>query len=86
MDVLYVQQMNNMDTLQVFSEYFKELEEESIRDNFVIIYELLDELMDFGYPQTTDSKILQEWVLSVSLSVLTPLAGATVCVGIVFQV
>lgn len=86
MDVLYVQQMNNMDTLQVFSEYFKELEEESIRDNFVIIYELLDELMDFGYPQTTDSKILQEWVLSVSPSVLTPLAGATVCVGIVFQV
>ncbi|XP_048354238.1 AP-1 complex subunit mu-1 [Sphaerodactylus townsendi] len=46
--------------VQVFSEYFKELEEESIRDNFVIIYELLDELMDFGYPQTTDSKILQE--------------------------
>uniref|UniRef100_A0A8C3EAP5 Adaptor related protein complex 1 subunit mu 1 n=1 Tax=Corvus moneduloides TaxID=1196302 RepID=A0A8C3EAP5_CORMO len=48
--------------VQVFSEYFKELEEESIRDNFVIIYELLDELMDFGYPQTTDSKILQEYI------------------------
>lgn len=43
-------------------EYFKELEEESIRDNFVIIYELMDELIDFGYPQTTDSKILQELV------------------------
>lgn len=43
-------------------EYFKELEEESIRDNFVIIYELLDELIDFGYPQTTDSKILQEYI------------------------
>jgi hypothetical protein len=27
------------------------LEEESIRDNFVIIYELLDETNDFGYPQ-----------------------------------
>lgn len=38
------------------------MEEESIRDNFVIIYELMDELMDFGYPQTTDSKILQEYV------------------------
>lgn len=49
-------------TAQVFIEYFKELEEESIRDNFVIIYELLDELMDFGYPQTTDSKILQEYI------------------------
>ncbi|XP_053959197.1 AP-1 complex subunit mu-1 [Anastrepha obliqua] len=47
---------------QVFVEYFKELEEESIRDNFVIIYELLDELIDFGYPQTTDSKILQEYI------------------------
>jgi AP-1 complex subunit mu len=45
----------------VFTEYFKELEEESIRDNFVIIYELLDEMMDFGYPQTTESKILQEY-------------------------
>ncbi|XP_047632998.1 AP-1 complex subunit mu-2 isoform X1 [Phacochoerus africanus] len=49
-------------TVEVFSEYFKELEEESIRDNFVIIYELLDELMDFGFPQTTDSKILQEYI------------------------
>eukprot|EP00128_Syssomonas_multiformis_P000960 Colp12_sorted_trinity150504_noHs@19979 len=48
--------------VKVFTEYFKELEEESIRDNFVIIYELLDELMDFGYPQTTDSKILQEYI------------------------
>ena len=49
--------------VEVFTEYFKELEEESIRDNFVIIYELLDEMMDFGYPQTTESKILQEWVI-----------------------
>lgn len=46
--------------VEVFTEYFKELEEESIRDNFVVIYELLDEMMDFGYPQTTESKILQE--------------------------
>ncbi|KAM9312805.1 AP-1 complex subunit mu-2 [Gastrophryne carolinensis] len=48
--------------VEVFIEYFKELEEESIRDNFVIVYELLDELMDFGFPQTTDSKILQEYI------------------------
>lgn len=47
--------------VEVFTEYFKELEEESIRDNFVIIYELLDEMMDFGHPQTTESKILQEY-------------------------
>ena len=46
----------------MFREYFKELEEESIRDNFVLIYELMDEIMDFGYPQTTESKILKEYV------------------------
>ena len=34
----------------VLTEYFKELEDESLRDNFVITYELLDEMMDFGYP------------------------------------
>ena len=45
-------------------EYFKEVEEESIRDNFVICYELLDELVDFGYPQTTDAKILQGYITS----------------------
>jgi AP-1 complex subunit mu len=46
----------------VFEDYFKELEEESIRDNFVIIYELLDEVMDFGYPQHTESKVLKEFI------------------------
>ena len=50
---------------QVMGEYFKEVEEESIRDNFVICYELLDELVDFGYPQTTDAKILQEYITQV---------------------
>eukprot|EP00833_Pecoramyces_ruminatium_P001096 jgi/Orpsp1_1/1175128/evm.model.c7180000052732.1 len=52
--------------IEVFKEYFKVLEEESIRDNFVIIYELLDEMMDFGYPQTTESKILQEYITQES--------------------
>lgn len=64
--------------MKVFTEYFKELEEESIRDNFVIIYELLDELMDFGYPQTTDSKILQEFITQVrEREYLTP--GCCTC-------
>ncbi|NXI48262.1 AP1M2 protein, partial [Galbula dea] len=56
--------------VEVFCEYFKELEEESIRDNFVIVYELLDELMDFGFPQTTDSKILQEVGMGMRIRVV----------------
>jgi AP-1 complex subunit mu len=46
----------------VFKSYFKELEDESLRDNFVITYELLDEMMDNGYPQITEVKILQEYI------------------------
>jgi AP-1 complex subunit mu len=46
----------------VFESYFKELEDESLRDNFVITYELLDEMMDFGYPQFTEVKVLQEFI------------------------
>lgn len=48
--------------IEVLTQYFKSLEEESIRDNFVITYELLDEMMDFGVPQTTDTKILKEYI------------------------
>ena len=47
--------------VHIFRDYFKELEEESIKDNFVIIYELLDEVLDFGYPQFTDTSLLHEY-------------------------
>lgn len=52
--------------VSVFQEYFHEMEEESIRDNFVIVYELLDEMMDYGFPQSTDSKILKEYITQES--------------------
>mmetsp|Transcript_14200 Transcript_14200/g.35942 ORF Transcript_14200/g.35942 Transcript_14200/m.35942 type:complete len:429 (-) Transcript_14200:125-1411(-) len=48
--------------VEVFTKYFEVLEEESIRDNFVTVYELLDEMMDFGYPQFTEANILQEFI------------------------
>jgi len=48
--------------VEVFEDYFTELVEESIRDNFVITYELLDEMMDFGYPQSTEPKVLKEYI------------------------
>mmetsp|Transcript_10101 Transcript_10101/g.13336 ORF Transcript_10101/g.13336 Transcript_10101/m.13336 type:complete len:459 (-) Transcript_10101:123-1499(-) len=47
---------------QVFKDYFGSLDEESIRDNFVIIYELLDETMDHGLPQALDSNILRSFI------------------------
>ncbi|XP_028054574.1 AP-1 complex subunit mu-2-like [Camellia sinensis] len=47
---------------KVFKHYFEELEEEPLRHNFVVVYELLDEMMDFGYPQYTEAKILSEFI------------------------
>jgi AP-1 complex subunit mu len=47
----------------VFKSYFGEITEESIKDNFVIIYELLDEMIDFGYPQTTEHRVLKEFIM-----------------------
>ena len=47
-----------------FVSYFKELEDESLRDNFVITYELLDEMMDNGYPvidESQGSKVNRGW-------------------------
>ena len=46
----------------VLVSYFGELEDESLRDNFVITYELLDEIMDHGYPQLTEVKVLKEFI------------------------
>ncbi|XP_043098394.1 adaptor related protein complex 1 subunit mu 3 isoform X3 [Puntigrus tetrazona] len=66
--------------VEVFTEYFKSLEEESIRDNFVTVYELMDEVMDYGFPQTTDSKILLEYITQQGhkLEVGAPRPPATV--------
>ncbi|KAF6147941.1 hypothetical protein GIB67_001516, partial [Kingdonia uniflora] len=48
---------------EVFKHYFDEFEEESLRDNFVVVYQLLDEMVDFGYPpQYTEAKILSKFI------------------------
>jgi AP-1 complex subunit mu len=52
--------------VEILVDYFKNLEEESIRDNFVLVYELLDEILDFGYPQTTETKVLKEFIKTES--------------------
>jgi len=46
----------------VLKYYFKSLTEDSLRENFVLTYELLEETMDNGYPMTTDEKVLKEYI------------------------
>lgn len=47
---------------RVFKDYCGTLSEEAIRKNFVLLYELLDEMMDYGYPQITRTQNLKSCV------------------------
>jgi AP-2 complex subunit mu-1 len=49
--------------VEVFKAYFGgAFEENSVRENFVLIYELLDETMDHGYPQITAVNLLTAYI------------------------
>ncbi len=52
--------------IKILIDYFKVLDEESVRDNFVLIYELMDETLDHGYPQVTDLNLLKEYIKTES--------------------
>ena len=39
--------------------YFGTIDEDSIRNNFVLIYELLDEVLDYGFPQNCTTDVLK---------------------------
>jgi len=46
----------------VMQAYFGKISEENVKNNFVLIYELLDEILDYGYPQNTDTGILKTFI------------------------
>ncbi|GMR61432.1 hypothetical protein PMAYCL1PPCAC_31627, partial [Pristionchus mayeri] len=63
------------DTMQ---SYFGKLNEENVKNNFVLIYELLDEILDFGYPQNTDPGVLKSFITQQgvrSAEQQTPMGG-----------
>ncbi|ERN02880.1 hypothetical protein AMTR_s00135p00007320, partial [Amborella trichopoda] len=49
---------------RVIKDYLGVLNEDSLRKNFVLVYELLDEVIDFGYPQTTSTEALKSYVFN----------------------
>lgn len=42
----------------MFKAYFTTVNEASIHNNFVLIYEILDEILDYGYPQNCSKEVL----------------------------
>ena len=60
----------------MFKDYCGVLTEEAIRKNFILIYELLDEVIDFGYAQTTSTENLKAFVYNEPIIVESRIAAA----------
>ena len=48
--------------VDTFQDYFNECTEGMIKENYVVVYELLDEMLDNGFPLATESNILKELI------------------------
>lgn len=48
--------------MDTFEDYFNDCNESTIKENYVIVYELLDEMLDNGFPLATESNILKELI------------------------
>ena len=47
--------------MKVFRDYCGVLNEESIRKNFVLIYEIIDEIIDYGHPQLVATENIRQY-------------------------
>jgi AP-4 complex subunit mu-1 len=50
--------------IKVIKDHIGDLTEETIRKNFVLIYEIIDEMIDFGYPQLSDTEQVKKFVFT----------------------
>jgi AP-4 complex subunit mu-1 len=50
--------------MKVIKDHCGILSEESIRKNFVLIYEIIDEMIDFGYPQLSSTEQIKPFVFT----------------------
>lgn len=51
----------------IFEEYFGTVEESTIKENFATVYQLLEEMMDYGYPLTTEPNALKAMIKPASV-------------------
>eukprot|EP01063_Lacrimia_lanifica_P027078 TRINITY_DN374_c0_g3_i1.p1 TRINITY_DN374_c0_g3~~TRINITY_DN374_c0_g3_i1.p1 ORF type:complete len:436 (+),score=177.38 TRINITY_DN374_c0_g3_i1:90-1397(+) len=54
-------------TIEIFKMYFRVVSEETVRENHVTILELLDEILDYGYPQITEADILKLYITNAGM-------------------
>ncbi|KAI9480759.1 MAG: Mu homology domain-containing protein [Benjaminiella poitrasii] len=53
--------------MDILTDYLGEVSESSIRENFVTVYQLLEEMMDYGYPLTTEPNALKEIIMQPTI-------------------
>ena len=49
--------------IDILTDYLADVSELSIRENFVTVYQLLEEMMDYGYPLTTEPNTLKDIIM-----------------------
>jgi len=66
----------------IMQEYFGQVSETVIKENFVTVYQLLEEMMDDGFPLTTEPNALKEIVPAPNiLNKVVAAVGATTSVS-----
>jgi AP-2 complex subunit mu-1 len=59
--------------------YFGKFDEEAVKNNFVLVYELLDEILDFGYPQNTETDTLKMYITTEGVKSERAMVGIFTC-------
>ena len=73
--------------VDTITDYFNECSEAVIKDNYVVVYELLDEMLDNGFPLATESNILKELIKPPNIlrTVVNTVTGKTKSVLLLIQ-
>lgn len=59
----------------IITDYVGHISEDAVRQNFLLVYELLDEIMDYGYPQNSSTERLKQFI-AMEPMVVRPRLGA----------
>lgn len=73
--------------VDTFQDYFGDCSESVIKDNYVVVYELLDEMLDNGFPLATESNILKELIKPPNIlrTIANTVTGKSKCVCFPFS-
>jgi AP-4 complex subunit mu-1 len=61
----------------LFKDYCGVLNEETLRMNFTLAYEIIDEAIDYGYPQSTSTEMLKSYIYNEPVAVDKPVVKNT---------